>query len=178
MGIAGWQYFTTQKQWEAYLKDLMRTNDTALKRAIVLIYNRQTEPERQSGESTEENGVGFTKWDAKELGDIAKKIQQDKELTKGELAKSRNKMCKYWKQLMVVSKEQQEKRKAEEQKAIEDKLDEEVKLAMMEDAQALERFKEHNEILRECAEDGVQCEYGICDECPVTRGFQMRMDFK
>lgn len=173
---AAWKYFTSQKQWEAYLKDLLKSNDTALKRAIVLIYNRQTEPERYNGQSTEENGVGFSKIDANEMGAIAKRIIEGKELTKGELAKSRNKMGKYWKQLMEISKAQQAKVESDEQKRLEEKLAEEERAAMMEDAQALQMFKEHNEVLRKCAEDGVQCSFGICDECPNVTGFQTRMD--
>lgn len=93
----------TQEEWKAYLQNLVKTNDKALLRSILVIYNSQTDEEQVTGESTEENDVGFTKWDAKEMTAIAKKIQRHEALTKGELAKSRNKMCKYWKQLMVVS---------------------------------------------------------------------------
>ena len=44
--MAAWEYFTSQKQWESYLKDLVRTNDQALLRAIVLIYDNQTDEEK------------------------------------------------------------------------------------------------------------------------------------
>ena len=37
--MAAWEYFTSQKQWETYLKDLLKTNNKALLRAIVLIYD-------------------------------------------------------------------------------------------------------------------------------------------
>lgn len=102
--MAVWEYFTNQKQWKMYLKELLKTNDTALFRAIVLVYNNQTEEEKYRGKSIEENSVGFNKVDAKEMGEIAKKIKSGKPLTKAELAKSRNKMQKYWKQLMIISK--------------------------------------------------------------------------
>lgn len=177
MAIAGWQYFTTQKQWEAYLKDLVRTNDKALLRAIVLIDNRQTEEERAKGESTEDNFVGWTKWDAKEMGDIAHKIKRGEPLTIGELAKSRNKMQKYWKQLMYISKQQQEEKAKAEALEQEKKLAEEARVVEAQNEESKERFKQHNETLRRCAEAGVACGYGICDECPVTQGFQMRMTF-
>lgn len=102
--MAVWEYFTNQKQWKMYLKELLKTNDTALFRAIVLVYDNQTEEEKYRGKSIEENSVGFNKVDAKEMGEIAKKIKSGKQLTKAELAKSRNKMQKYWKQLMIISK--------------------------------------------------------------------------
>lgn len=89
--MAAWEYFTSQKQWEAYLKDLLKTNDKALLRAIVLIYDNQTPEEKDKGESIEDNCIGFSKIDAKEMGDIARKIKANKALTKGELAKSRRK---------------------------------------------------------------------------------------
>lgn len=177
MATAGWQYFTTQKQWEAYLKDLLKTNDKALLRAIVLIYDNQTDEEKYKGESVEDNNVGFTKWDAKEMGDIARKLKRGEPLTTGELAKSRNKMQKYWKQLMHISKRQQEQKAKTEAEALEQKLAEEARLAEIEDRVGREQFEQHNEMLRRCAEEGIACSYGICDECPVTQGLQMRMIF-
>ena len=138
--MAAWEYFTSQKQWEAYLKDLLKTNDQALLKSIVLVYDNQTDEEKNKGESIEDNCIGFSKIDAKEMGDIAKKIKADKALTKGELAKSRNKMQKYWKQLMIISKKQAEAKKLQEQKELEDKLAEEVAAIEEEDKLKLEQF--------------------------------------
>ena len=175
--MAAWEYFTSQKQWEAYLKDLLKTNDKALLKAIVLIYDNQTPEEKDRGESIEDNCIGFSKIDAKEMGDIARKIKAGKVLTKGELAKSRNKMQKYWKQLMIISKKRAEARKLQKQRALEIKMAEEELAIQKEDAEKLERFRQDIEILRKCSEEGISCEYGICDECPITTGFQMRMNF-
>lgn len=173
--MAAWEYFTTQKQWESYLKDLLKSNDKALLRAIVLIYENQTPEEKSKSESIENNCVGFSKIDAKEMGDIARKIKANKALTKGELAKSRNKMQKYWKQLMIISKKQIEIKKLQEQKELEEKLAKEEELvAQKENAEKLERFRQDIETLRKCSEEGISCEYGICDECPITTGFQLR----
>ena len=158
-----WECFTSQKQWKAYLKDLLKTNDKALLRAIVLIYDNQTPEEKDKGESIEDNCIGFSKIDAKEMGDIARKIKANKALTKGELAKSRNKMQKYWKQLMIISKKQAEAKIAAEELA-----------TQKENAEKLERFRQDIETLRKCSEEGISCEYGICDECPITTGFQLR----
>lgn len=163
--MAAWEYFTSQKQWEAYLKDLLKTNDKALLRAIVLVYDNQTPEEKDKGESIENNCIGFSKIDAKEMGDIARKIKANKALTKEELAKARNKMLKYWKQLMIISKKQAE-------------VEEDIKSAELEaqkeNAEKLKQFKQDIETLRKCSEEGIACEYGICDECPITTGFQLR----
>ena len=113
--MAVWESFTNQKQWKQYLKNLLKVNDIALIKAIVLIYNNQTDEEMRKGKSIEDNEIGFDKVDAKEMGEIAIKIKRGRQLTEGELAKSRNKMQKYWKQLMVISK-QKMKEKALEKK--------------------------------------------------------------
>ena len=84
--MTAWEYFTSQKQWELYLKDLIRTNDTALLQSIICIYNNQTEEEKTKGKSIEDNCIGFSKIDAAEMGEIARKIKAGKALTKGELA--------------------------------------------------------------------------------------------
>lgn len=177
--MAAWEYFTSQKQWEAYLKDLLKTNNKALLRAIVLIYDNQTPEEKDKGESIEDNCIGFSKIDAKEMGDIARKIKANKALTKRELAKSRNKMQKYWKQLMIISKKRIEAKRLQEQREeeeLEAKMAEEELAAQKEDAEKLERFRQSVETLRKCLEEGISCEHGICDECPITTGFQMRMN--
>lgn len=163
-----WERFTSRKQWETYLKDLVATNDKALKRAIVLIHNNQTEEEKNKEESLEDNLTGFSKIDAKEMGEIARKILAGRELTDGEISKSRNKMKKYWRQLMLISKKQARDKKAREQMELESKIDEER-------SARLDLFREYNEALRRCVEEGISCEYGICDECPVMTGFQTRM---
>ena len=172
--MAAWEYFTSQKQWEAYLKDLLKANDKALLRAIVLVYDNQTPEEKNKCESIEDNCIGFSKIDAKEMGDIARKIKANKAITKGELAKSRNKMQKYWKQLMIISKKQTEAKKLQEQKELKAKLAEEELAAQKEDAEKLERFRQNIEILRKCSEEGISCEYGICNECPVYAGLQIK----
>lgn len=148
-----WIHFTNQKQWESYLKNLIKVNDRALLKSITLIYNNQTNEEKDKGESIEENKIGFSKIDAYEMGKIAIKIKEGKPLTKGELAKSRNKMQKYWKQLMIISKR---KMKAEEEfrKSL-DKITEVIKT----------QWAEYEEILSQCLE-GKSCSYGICSECP------------
>lgn len=161
---AVWQSFTTNKQWEQYLKQLVKTNDVALLKAIVLIYDNQTDEEKYKGKNVEDNNVGFTKYDAREMSEIALKIKAKIPLSEAEMAKSRNKMQKYWKQLMVISK-----RRMAEKKSKED---------VEQQATAKRRFQDSTEALIKCSEEGIACGYGICDECPVTRGSQMRFDLR
>lgn len=160
---AVWQSFTANKQWEQYLKHLVKTNDRALLKAIVLIYDNQTDEEKYKGESVEDNNTGFTKYDARELSEIALKIKAKRPLSEAEMAKSRNKMQKYWKQLMVISK----------RRMAENKFKEDVE----QQAMAKQYFRDSMEALRKCSEEGIACGYGICDECPVASGLQMRFNF-
>lgn len=155
---AVWQSFTTNKQWEQYIKQLVKTNDKALLRAIVLIYDSQTEEEKCKGTSIEDNNVGFTKYDAGEMSEIAIKIKAKRPLSAAEMAKSRNKMQKYWKQLMVISK-----MRMVDRQAVEDTECQTV---------SIQYFQGGMEALMKCSEEGIACEYGICDECPITIGLQ------
>lgn len=108
-----WKYLATQKQWKAYLCDLLDYSDDAVKMAIVHIDYMQTDAEKYSGQSIEENTVGWTKVDANEMGLIADKIRSGQQLTAGEMAKSRNKMKKYWKQLMFQIQNRMAQKEAE-----------------------------------------------------------------
>ena len=138
MGQKTWKTFTNQKQWEFYLKNLIKTNDRALAKAIVLIYDLQTDEEKNTGKSIEDNKIGFSKIDAYELGNIAKKIKRGQSLMEAEIAKSRNKMQKYWKQLMQISKEK-------------------MKIKALQNEMVQQVPRSYN--------DMCPCSYGICDEC-------------
>lgn len=159
-----WETFKTEKEWETYLKNLVSTNDKALFEAIVLVYNNQTDEEKARYESVEDNNVGFTKWDAQEMSEMAIAIKDGKTLTPGQIAKARNKMKKYWKQLMQNSIQRMEREKREH----------EEKVAQ----ERLEQFRMHNEMLKKCSDKGKACEYGICDECILTCGFQMKLNLQ
>jgi hypothetical protein len=101
--IKKWDNFTI-KEWEEYIKCLVKENDKAMYRAIVLIDDLQTEVEKASGETIERNGVGFTGPDANFMSRVARKIKRGGKLTAGEYYAARNKIGKYWRQLMLISK--------------------------------------------------------------------------
>lgn len=110
-----WEDFTNKKQWREYLTNLLKTNDRALLKAITIVYDFQTEEEKLKGAAIDENDRGFGKVDARDLGKMAEKIRANIPLTEGELARARNKMPKYWQQLMRVSKAQTSRQKLSEQ---------------------------------------------------------------
>ena len=152
-----WESFTNQKQWKEYLTNLIKTNVNALKISVVRIYDQQTFEEQVKKESIEDNQVGFTKIDACYLGNIAEKIKTNQELTPKEFAITKNKMIKYWKQLMRISKAKMEAECLEQQKQMEIYQSE------------FEHYEEQRqqEKLR-CLEKGIPCSYGCCDECQIS----------
>lgn len=99
-----WEQFTNQQQWKEYLQNLVRTNDKALYRAIILIADYQTPEETAMGATIDHNNVGFGAVDAEMLTGIALRLRNGGKLTQRELAICRNKMPKYWRQLMNISK--------------------------------------------------------------------------
>ena len=104
-----WETFTNQQQWKDYLHGLLKTNDRALLRAIWVIYARQTVEEQIYGVSTEENGRGFSKIDAEFFTELVVQMQHGRELSPRQMAIARNKITKYWRQLMEESKEKMER---------------------------------------------------------------------
>lgn len=104
-----WEQFTNQKQWKEYLQNLVKTNKKALYRAIVLISDFQTPLEKAMGETMDKNNMGFGAVDAQFLTSMALRIKGGGELTTRELAICQNKMPKYWRQLMLISKENMKK---------------------------------------------------------------------
>ena len=103
-----WETFTNQQQWKEYLQNLVRTNKKALYRAIVAIAEYQTPEEKAWGMTIDHNGVGFGAVDAEMMTSLALRLKNGGELTEKELAICRNKMPKYWRQLMIISKRRME----------------------------------------------------------------------
>ena len=94
----------TQAQWKTYITNLITSNNKALFKSILVIHALQTDEEQFYGASNHINGVGFCKTDAEFLTGMAIKVKYRRSMTLGEYEKSKNKMKKYWKQLMKVSK--------------------------------------------------------------------------
>lgn len=93
-----------KKTWDkASIKELLKLDQAALCRAVLIIYHQQTNTEQQAHSTVTVNGVGFNAYDAEFLTSIAKAIQQNRNLTEGQVAATRNKMLKYAGQLLDIS---------------------------------------------------------------------------
>lgn len=103
------------------IQDMLVFNDRAVLRAVVAIYKRQTDEEKNAEATKESNGRGFTGVDAPLLSSFAKQILQRGTLSHKQLDIARRKIMKYWKQLAQVAEandlrkqEIQDKRLAEQ----------------------------------------------------------------
>ena len=83
---------------------LLDTNDKAVTRAVIAIYQRQTADEQASQSTRVANNIGFNHCDAAYLSYCADfAIRQKTNLSGKHLEKSRKKIVKYWKQLIEIA---------------------------------------------------------------------------
>lgn len=101
-----WETFTNQKQWKEYIQNLIKTNNKALIKSIQIIYKLQEDDEQYKGETVNSNGVGFSRIDAEYFTLLVQKIKYQGTISPKDVAIARNKMVKYWKQLMYVAKKE------------------------------------------------------------------------
>ena len=80
---------------KSVLKKLLATNEKWTKRALVRIYEAQTNDEKSRGETVHDNGVGFTGNDAKLLTRIAKWYAEKDFIGAGYMAILYRRMPKY-----------------------------------------------------------------------------------
>jgi hypothetical protein len=86
-----------------HIQHLIQTNDRAVERALIQIYNRQTADEQRSSTTNRENSVGFTAFDAEFLTSVAQQCIARNGLTQGQIHRIRPKMMKYWRQLLEIA---------------------------------------------------------------------------
>ena len=90
--------------WDkARMKALLVSNDAAADKALMTIYSRQTAAEQASQSTREHNGVGFNSVDAEVLTSIAQFYERKGFLTDRQLAFTKEKITKYWRQLLEVA---------------------------------------------------------------------------
>ena len=85
------------------IQNLIDTNDRAVEKAIVRIYNLQTAAEKATGETSEHNGVGFSGAHSRSGSYFATWILRGRRLNGKHLIKARKMIRKYWKQLLVTA---------------------------------------------------------------------------
>lgn len=97
----------TTRTWEVEeIKELVLTNDLALYGALKELYKRQTDDEKESRETKDHNGVGFTAYDAEFMTSITEFLIKNGFLTPKQKAVARKKIVKYSKQLTKIANKQ------------------------------------------------------------------------
>ena len=95
---------TEQKIWTIEeIKALLAESDKAVARAILAIYNRQTEDEQTIKETTDHNGIGYNGVDANFMSSLAQFYQSKGFLSAGQLKYGRKKIMKYAGQLTEIA---------------------------------------------------------------------------
>lgn len=96
-----------QKVWSVEeIKTLVQTNDRVLYGALLYLYRYQTEDERRTRETKNNNGVGFNSVDAKFLSAMAEFYKKAGFLTPKQREITRKKLVKYSKQLTKIANHQ------------------------------------------------------------------------
>ena len=85
------------------IQALIDTNDRAVARAILAVYEYQTASEKSFGSTTDANGVGFSGVDAELLSSFAERLKRGYALTEKQLPFARKKIRKYWNQLRYIA---------------------------------------------------------------------------
>ena len=79
-----------QKTWtRTEIEALINTNDRAVERAMVAIWERQTRDEQATETTRHHNGIGFSGWTAKSGTYFANWVRSGRSLTGRHLAKAR-----------------------------------------------------------------------------------------
>lgn len=103
------------KKWKAEeIKEMLKTNDAWVWKALISIYMRQTEDEQVTEETTHNNGVGFNGVDAPFLSSLAKQVIRWKEghgsyrlpLSPKQMEMARKRILKYSGQLAKIANSQ------------------------------------------------------------------------
>lgn len=85
------------------IAELLRRNDLAVEKAIVAIYNRQTQDEKSSEDTKHHTGVGFSGAHAKRGSYYARWILGNRHLTHGHLERARAIALRYTQQLAEIA---------------------------------------------------------------------------
>jgi hypothetical protein len=92
------------------LKELIRTNDNAVIRAMLKIYQYQTHDEQVAERTEYNNSVGFSGVDAEIMTSFAKWYENKKYLSPKQMEIARKKMVKYAGQLLLIMAGEQTER--------------------------------------------------------------------
>lgn len=85
------------------IQTLLQHSDKAVLKALLQLYQRQTDSEQQMKATTDANGVGFNYRDSEILTDIAQRVFQWGRLTPKQTVLVRARLMKYWRQLAEIA---------------------------------------------------------------------------
>ena len=86
-----------------YIFQLLLTNNRAVERAMLAIYNRQTQEEQRDSDTKVNNGIGFSGADASLGSYYARWILSGRNLSGKHLEKARSMSLKYVRQLSEIA---------------------------------------------------------------------------
>lgn len=95
--------FASQAEAKRKIQALIDTNDRAVMRGILAVYEYQTSTEQAYGGTTDANGVGFSGVDAELLSSFATQLKKGRTLSEKQMVYARKKIRKYWNQLRVIA---------------------------------------------------------------------------
>jgi hypothetical protein len=98
---------TNTKHTVDSIRTLIETNDRAVERAIIALYERQTQDEKAVGDTRHHNKIGFNGADAKFLSYAARLILSGHKLYPSKLQEARRRLGKYSGQLLRIAEEKQ-----------------------------------------------------------------------
>ena len=88
-------------QWtEDKIRTKINSNVDFFFRALIRIYNNQTQDEKMDHNASYKNGMGFSKYDAPYMTKLAVQLLKEEGLTKAQIRAGRKIMVKYSKQLL------------------------------------------------------------------------------
>lgn len=95
--------YRTQEQLVIALREQLSTNPNQAVKALISLYNRQTEDEKKDGDTKHSNGVGFTSRDSSFLTSLAESYLRYGHLTQAQMVHLMHKIPKYAHQLIIHS---------------------------------------------------------------------------
>jgi hypothetical protein len=88
----------------SYTKEIIQhnlsTNPKWIERGLIVLYNRQTSDEQNSGQTRIDNGMGFNGSDSRYLTYCSKWILRGNHLSGHHIQKCGSKLKKYWRQII------------------------------------------------------------------------------
>ena len=93
----------TKKEGIDFIRSMIKTSDLWVVRGIAAIYSRQTSIEQRNRETSERNGVGFSKYHANQMSGYAQTLLSGGKLTPTQMYMARQIVMKYSEQLYDIS---------------------------------------------------------------------------